>query len=325
MMEIAQPICLFGEIPENSPNLQVFGGIEHDLKVLPWASVWGASGLVLDRHGEPLIDTIWRPDFLQQCPKYKFSKQRFIPRIKFGTYFNTMIFWCRGYYHWICDVLPRVQRALPHLPPETKFIIPEKLPQAFMDALESVGVSRERTVEFHGRRPWRVQKLIHVPPVAMTGDHTLEGARKLRETVFQKLGIQPSNAPTRKIYISRKSGLERVLVNDTEVVEALRPLGFERVFSENLSFAEQVACFADAQVVVGPHGGGMTNTMWCSSKSKVLELFHPQSVRRCYWSIAQAIGLNHACGVCEASDTSQGTHAMFCDVEKLLAAIKHLI
>lgn len=60
-------------------------------------------------------------------------------------------------------------------------------------------------------------------------------------------------------------------------------------------------------------------------RTKVLKLFHPQSVRRCYWSIARAIGQNHACGVCEASETGQGTHAMCCDVEKLLAAIKCLV
>lgn len=113
--------------------------------------------------------------------------------------------------------------------------------------------------------------------------------------------------------------------NDAEVVEALRTLGFERVLCENLSFAKQVACFADAQFVVGPHGGGLTNTMWCSPGTKVLELFLSESVRRCYWSIARAIGLNHACGVCEASETAHGMHAMNCDVEKLIVGIKRWV
>jgi capsular polysaccharide biosynthesis protein len=231
-----------------------------------------------------------------------------------------MLFWCRGYYHWICDVLPRIQRALPYLPAETKFIIPEKLSRPFWDALNAVGIPIERCVEFKGRRPWIVQNLIHVPPVAMTGDHTRETVDLLRKTVFKTLGITPNQSPSRKIYISRKTGLERVLVNEAEVFEAIRPMGFEQIFCEDLTFAEQVAAFSDAGFVLGPHGGGLTNAIWCTPGDRVLEIFHPGSVRRCYWSIAQAIGLNHACGVGKEAETG-ALHSMKCDVRQLVKAI----
>jgi len=316
--------CLFGRIPENSDNLEIVGAIKHEVKDLRWPAIWGESGLVVAADGSLLTDCIWRRDMLERCPQYLVSKRRFFPRIKFGTYFNTMLYWCRGYYHWICDVLPRIQRALPHLPPETRFIVPSGLDEPYMDALAAVGVTRQRCEVFRGSRPWRVRRLIHVPPVAMTGDHTQASLLGLRESVLSHVGTGAEGHAPKRIYVSRRSGLERVLRNEEEVVRLLGEFGFERVYCEDSTFAQQVEMFRQAEFVVGPHGGGLTNTVWCERGTKVLEIFHPQSVRRCYWSIAQSIGLVHYCGVAEDS-AETGHHGMHVDIAQLRRAIGDLV
>jgi capsular polysaccharide biosynthesis protein len=320
-MQKANLNCLFGSIPEDSPNLEIVGAYDFYKRELPWASVWGDSGLVIDNTGEPVWDCLWQRAFLANCPNFRSTKWRFLPQIKFGTYFNTMLFWCRGYYHWICDVLPRIQQALPYLPSETKFIIPGNLPRPFLEALEAVGVPLSRCEVFSGKRPWRVQRLIHVPPVAMTGDHTQKSLLSLRGEVFKNLGIRQETKPRRKLYISRRNGLERVIVNEKELLDCIEPIGFEQIFCEDLSFVEQVRLFSEAELVFGPHGGGLTNTIWCNPGTKVAEIFHPKSVRRCYWSIAQAIGLNHSCGVGKSAEEME-THGMGCDIDQVLVAFK---
>lgn len=315
--------CIFGKIPEDSPNLEIVGAYDFYKRELPWASVWGDSGLVVDNAGEPLWDCLWQRAFMANCPDFKHSKWRFLPKIKLGTYFNTMLYWCRGYYHWICDVLPRLQWALPHLPPETLFVVPANLPQVFRDSLRAIGVSHERCVEFSGRRPWRVQKLIHVPPVAMTGDHTQASLDLLRETIFRHLQLVKPKMPHKKIYICRRCGLDRVLTNEAEILDTISHFDFEPVYCEDLSFGQQVRMFSEAEFVLGPHGGGMTNTIWCNSGTKVLEIFNPLSVRRCYWSIAQAIGLKHACGIATNHD-SISHHGMSMNLGELEGAIQSL-
>ena len=319
-MKKANLNCIFGKIPEDSPNLEVVGAYDFCIRELKWASVWGDSGLVVDNAGEPLWDCLWQKAFLNNCPDFKESKWRFLPKIKLGTYFNTMLYWCRGYYHWICDALPRIQQALPYLPNETNFIIPANLPKPFLDALEVVGVPLSRCEVFSGKRPWRVQRLIHVPPVAMTGDHTKKSILLLREQIFKSIGIRSKTTPCRKLYISRRKGVERVIVNEWEVLELVTQLGFERVFCEDMSFAEQVRLFFEAKFVFGPHGGGLTNIIWCKPETKVVEIFHPESVRRCYWSIAQTIGLNHSCGVGKSAEKS-GIHCIKCDIDQMLVAL----
>jgi capsular polysaccharide biosynthesis protein len=77
----------------------------------------------------------------------------------------------------------------------------------------------------------------------------------------------------------------------------LQERGFEVVRCESLPFADQVKLFRDAEVVVGPHGGGFANLVWCEAGTKVFEIFGTSSVRRCYWSICNALGLRHYCAV----------------------------
>jgi capsular polysaccharide biosynthesis protein len=213
-----------------------------------------------------------------------------------------MLYWCRGYYHWICDVLPRVQAALPQLPPETRFVVPVGLSEAESESLQAIGIKPESCVGFQGRRPWRVDRLVHVPPVAMTGDHTRESLLSLRESVFRRTRTEPVSKDARRIYVARRQGSERSVVNEAELLPALQERGFAVVLCENLSFADQVKLFRDAEIIVGPHGGGFANLVWCEAGTKVFEIFGTSSVRRCYWSICQTVGLKHHCAVAEKGD-----------------------
>ena len=288
---------LFGCLPDVADNLRIGGPLPTYRRLIEPATLWGESGLVVDASNQPLVDAVWFEDQLRNCPDFRHSWRRFVPRRCAGTYFSVMLYWCRGYYHWICDVLPRVQAALPHLPPETRFVVPDGLSEAESESLQAIGIRPESCSVFRGKRPWRVERLVHVPPVAMTGDHTRESLMSLRESVFRHTRFEPVSKTARRIYVARRQGLERSVVNEAELLPALQERGFEVVRCESLSFADQVKLFRDAEVVVGPHGGGFANLLWCEAGTKVFEIFGTSSVRRCYWSICNALGLRHYCAV----------------------------
>jgi capsular polysaccharide biosynthesis protein len=46
-------------------------------------------------------------------------------------------------------------------------------------------------------------------------------------------------------------------------------------------------------VVVGAHGAGLANLLFCTPGTKVLELFAPRCVNLCYWVISNHAGLNY--------------------------------
>ena len=290
---------LFGRLPEVADNLRIGGPLPPYRRSIEPATLWGESGLVVDANNQPLVDAVWFEDQLSNCPDFRHSWRRFFPKRCEGTYFSVMLYWCRGYYHWICDVLPRVQAAVPHLPPETRFVVPDGLSEAESESLQAIGIRPESWAVFRGKRPWRVDRLVHVPPVAITGDHTRESLLSLRESVFRRTRTEAPRGASRRIYVARRQGSERAVVNEAELLPALQERGFEVVRCESLSFADQVKLFREAEIVVGPHGGGFANLVWCEPGTKVFEIFGTSSVRRCYWSICQALRLKHHCAVAE--------------------------
>ena len=61
-----------------------------------------------------------------------------------------------------------------------------------------------------------------------------------------------------------------------------------------MSFADQIAAFRDATHIVGPHGAGMANIVFCGAGAHVLEVFHPLYGTWAYAMVAPPLGLDYA-------------------------------
>ena len=85
-----------------------------------------------------------------------------------------------------------------------------------------------------------------------------------------------SARPGRRLFISRKAFTQRVLVNEAELAERLRPLGFEVIYPETLSFLEQVDLFHAADLVVGSCNSSLNNTLFCRPGCRILGLIHEE-------------------------------------------------
>ena len=135
--------------------------------------------------------------------------------------------------------------------------------------------------------------------------------------------------PRTKLYISRaRAGFRRVL-NEAEVLDYLIPLGYQPVWLEDYSFAEQVGLFQQAEQIIAPHGAGLANLIWCQPGAKVIEFFSPQYLPECYWVIAKQIGLSYGYLVgknqpdmLSASDVRN--HHIWVDMSELAQAIDWL-
>ena len=66
--------------------------------------------------------------------------------------------------------------------------------------------------------------------------------------------------------------------------------GFKVVCLEGCSFAEQVGLFASASVIVAMHGAGLTNLVFASPGTQVIELVAPTYINHCYKRVAQTTG-----------------------------------
>lgn len=98
-----------------------------------------------------------------------------------------------------------------------------------------------------------------------------------------------------RIYVDRRGSPLRVLRNEDEVVAALADLGFAVVRLEELGQEEQIATFRDAEVVVSPHGAGLTNLGFSRPGTVVIELMMDAYLNWCYRRHAAIRGLRYDC------------------------------
>jgi capsular polysaccharide biosynthesis protein len=92
----------------------------------------------------------------------------------------------------------------------------------------------------------------------------------------------------------------------------------------------QIALFANAEWVVGPHGGGFANLVFCRHGARIVEFFAPQYVNVCYWALACQLGIRYGYvlgrgpHLAAKAYPNDGGANMEVDVPKLLALLERM-
>ena len=103
-----------------------------------------------------------------------------------------------------------------------------------------------------------------------------------------------------EIYVARTDTDVRVMVNEPELIELLLRQGVRIIVPGKLSISEQIATFRAARLVLGPHGAGLTNLVFCRSGAFVYELLPSHYPNIVFNRVAQEAGLNYVADVFES-------------------------
>lgn len=159
----------------------------------------------------------------------------------------------------------------------------------------------------------------------------------LRREFLPKSGIEEFSETSRfslgqsqHIYISRSHAGMRRIVNEEKLIDALALLGFQAIVLESMPFSEQVATLAAAQVIVAPHGGGLTNLAFCRPGTKVVEIFSPDYINGCYWLLGHQVGIEYYYFLGEtleaketdSSEQNRGDRDIWVDLPSLLELLE---
>lgn len=200
-----------------------------------------------------------------------------------------------AYFHWMFDVMTRfdlLQRS-GLIDSIDKFVVNACDSAYQKETLNTLGIPEHKILESRCNLHITADKLI-VPSISYDG----AGAVSKWKCEYLKQAFLTAQQPLKtdyseRIYISREKASYRRIVNDEEVMSFLEKFGFRSVKLETMSVAEQAACLAAAKVVVAPHGAGLTNLVFCTPGTKVIEIFSPIYVPYCYWMISNLCDLEH--------------------------------
>ena len=120
--------------------------------------------------------------------------------------------------------------------------------------------------------------------------------RWLPDFVQRRWPALPSRTD-RRLYVSR-AGYRRTVTNAAAVERILAAAGFEAY--DPATADDPQRDFAEAAIVVGAHGAGMANIVWCRPGTRILEWLPSDHIQPYYYSLAEAAGLDYSCLVCQS-------------------------
>ncbi|HEV7684841.1 MAG TPA: glycosyltransferase family 61 protein [Pyrinomonadaceae bacterium] len=215
--------------------------------------------------------------------------------------------WSYGYFHWLTDVLMRLYVVRERV---NEFVL--LLPVAY-ETLDFVQASLKcfgvTDVDYARQNEViRCRRLFMPTHTAPSGHYNEAAIRGVRALLLNCYGAAESRGNSERVYVSRGRAPKRRILNEEPVREVLEEFGFETIYAEDYSFAQQVEIFSRARYIVANHGAGLTNMLFARDGGNVLELrHHTDAINNCYFTLAAALGLNYFYQTCR-SDTPQDPH-----------------
>lgn len=210
-----------------------------------------------------------------------------------------------GYFHWVCDVLPRLE-ALGATGPEGRtLLVPAMANDTYVpESLAAYELSDIQIVSWTERVSCK--DLLVVEPTAPTGNYRPALMDALRSRMRRFFG---AGLAGRRIYVSRAGAAVRRIANEEEILPLFRRYGFETIKAEQLSFPEQVRLMGSASILAGNHGAGLTHICWMLPGTSVLELRRRgDAANNCYYALAGALGVRYYYLSCDAAREQDPTH-----------------
>lgn len=241
-----------------------------------------------DTGGHPtfghIVDFVYEPIVLAQRPGrvlLDFGGLR-TRTIDAGMWLSGLASWAFG--HWLPEFLPKLQFLRRHPDfDDLPIIVDADMPQSHFDHLRRLAPNpliKLRTGEsFVCRRLLVAPSPTFLPVEIFPHDipmHELPGLspQALR---FLRAGrsYESETAGRRRIFLARKNMRWRRLLNEEEIVADLARLGFETVYLEQLSMAEQMELLQQTQWIVAPNGSAILNLIFADTRTRLLVLSQP--------------------------------------------------
>lgn len=202
-----------------------------------------------------------------------------------------------NYYHWLLNALPKIH-LLDKSGLEYDKIYVEVKTKFQEETLKVLGYESEKIINSSTTSFLSASQLIvpSLPAYNQVGDITAWSCDFLRQRFLARNVLTSAlfKNEYKRIYISRADASYRKVINELEVTDFLEKYGFSVVQLGNLSFLDQVKLFRDVEIVVAPHGAGLSNLVFCPEGAKVIEIFaSPDYVSPLYWVLSQHIGLDY--------------------------------
>lgn len=197
------------------------------------------------------------------------------------------------YYHWVFETMPKLYllQKSGQFNKVDHFIVPRYALNFQKQYLAHFGITPEKIINEDNVHHIQADLLMVTSPILHHDHHSHWVCEFLYRSFIKKSGLRSN---TNRIYISRGDATRnRPVYGESQLLEMLQRFGFESYHLSALTVEAQALLFNSASIVVGSHGGGLSNLVYCRPGTIVLELFPDQYVRHLFYDVANKSGLDY--------------------------------
>ena len=191
-----------------------------------------------------------------------------------------------NYWHWLFDVLPRFglcSRTI-NLNEIDYFLLPSLLKKFQRETLDCLNIPKHKRISSEKFRHIKAKELIMTDhPLVTSGNATKDNLNIPNWIIlwlkdnFLNPDIIINKKIKNKIYMDRGDTIsnhlpQRLISNEDEIKKYLLKNNFIFVKLHETKFREQINLFHNAECIVGLHGAGFVNVVFCKPGTKIIEL-----------------------------------------------------
>lgn len=199
-----------------------------------------------------------------------------------------------NYYHWMIDLLPRLMLLKDHLEDffDKTILLHTSSPAYELQTLQlCLGIDPKKLSRIG------TFQLVEVDELLLT-DLVHDGQGKFPQwkvDIFKRIRSEVLNKVTpshySKVYLLRGNTKKRQLIGEQNLTSILEKEGFHIFDPSKFSFLEQINVFANARIILAPHGAALTNIVFCQKGAFILEIRSSQTPPEFYSNISAACRL----------------------------------
>jgi capsular polysaccharide biosynthesis protein len=126
------------------------------------------------------------------------------------------------------------------------------------------------------------------------------------------------------IYVSREDTPKRKMLNEAELCDRLKAEGVEIMVPSGYSIAEQIEIFRNAKTVIGPHGAGLTNVVFCQQGATLYEIMRDRGLNPSIAHLAHSTGLNYWAEAFPSRSAERESDEWSVDLQEVITTVQKL-
>lgn len=199
-------------------------------------------------------------------------------------------------YHWFFDSLARLYAIKDQINLIDFFLVPEYIQQYQIESLRCFGIERQRVISSTINKHIIAKELLttshpRTSTFSIRGD--LSNFLRMKFTGLSSNLINSGKHYPKKFYISRKDAPRRVVLNEEAIIKDLREISIASITISDYSFYEIIQLFQNADLIVSTHSAALTNLLFCTPGTKVIEYFPDMGFLPYYQELCLSLDLQH--------------------------------